>query len=129
MAVSAEEQAPPRAAWFPVVAPFVAWALHVAVSVVVTLSACGGHHGAVLSRVVVLVAGAGALAVAIAGLLRARSALDRSDGTPERRERPDASVREFVARLGFASSLVFGIAVLWTMLPGVLVARLCEVGR
>src|SRR5690242_19395946 len=129
MGTSAEPRAPARSAWFPVVAPFVAWALHVALCIVVTLTACGGTHAVVASRLAILAVGAGALAVTVASLFKARAALERGDGQPERFEGSDASVRQFVARLGLSSSIVFGIAVLWTMLPGVLVTRLCEVGR
>lgn len=128
MTTRADEKSPPRSAWFPVVAPIVVWAIHGAVSVVVTLSACGGHHD-VLVRAIVLGGGACALAVIVVGAVRALKAVDQSDGQREPFTRVDRSVREFVARVGLLSSLVFGIAVIWSMLPGALVAHLCEVGR
>jgi hypothetical protein len=116
-----------RASWFPVFAPIIAWGLHGALSVVVTIHGCRVHRYGV-AVATVLVAGALAVAVAAAGLFKAHATLRRL-GVVNAFTKNTVSNEQAIAKVGLLSSAVFGLAVILDMLPPLLLVGLCEVAR
>jgi hypothetical protein len=111
----------PARLWYAVAGAPVAWAAQSGIGWFVTGRACADGDASGATRAVLLAVGGAALLAGLYAVVIGRSAWRRTHGSEDVLRSEGRSVVEYVLAAGVLVSSVFILAIIWTMLPAVMV--------